>query len=307
MQETYMSHAILVDLTECVGCGACRDACQQIHKFPEEENNKLDSQNFTTLRLCENSAEGTETYVRQMCQHCMDPACASVCLVGALEKTADGAVTWDAGKCIGCRYCMLACPFDIPKYEWDSQNPKVRKCTMCYQERHIDADLKVDSEGFLLDKHGERIEVDGREITSEERDTIIEMTTNDDDMRATACSVACPTGATLFGNRDELIAEAHRRIADNPDSYVPQVYGQNQVGGTSVFYLSNVSFESLGFYTKLEEEALPQRTWSVLEKIPDIVITAGVALGAVYWITSRREDVRRFEDETKKQRSQENS
>ncbi|PLX32038.1 MAG: 4Fe-4S ferredoxin [Ignavibacteria bacterium] len=302
-----MSHAILVDLTECVGCGACRDACQQVHKFPEIENTKLDAQNFTTLRLCEDAEEGTETYVRQMCQHCQDPACASVCLVGAIEKTADGAVTWDEGKCIGCRYCMLACPFDIPKYEWESGNPKVRKCTMCHQERHLAENAKVDNEGFVIDRNGDRIEIDGREITADDRDSIVSMTTNDDDDRATACSVACPTAATLFGDRDELLAEAHARIKDNPDDYVPQVYGSKEVGGTSVFYLSNVSFESLGFYTKLDHEALPQRTWNVLEKIPDIVVTAGVALGAVYWITSRRDEVRRYEDEVKKQKANKHS
>lgn len=298
-----MSHAILVDLTECVGCGACRDACQQIHHFPQVESTGLDAQNFTNLRLVEDSESGTETYVRQLCQHCQDPACVSACLVGALEKTSDGAVTWDAGKCIGCRYCMLACPFDVPKYEWDSRNPKVRKCTMCHAERHITEDMKVDSDGYLIDAEGERITIDGREITSEERDTIIEMTTDMDGNRASACSVACPVGATMFGDRDELIAEAQRRISENPDDYVHKVYGLKEVGGTSVFYLASVPFEKLGFQTRLEEDPLPEKTWRVLEKIPDIVVTAGVALGAVYWITSRREDVRRFEEEKKKNRT----
>jgi formate dehydrogenase iron-sulfur subunit len=297
-----MSHAILVDLTACVGCGACRDACQQIHKFPEVESVKLDAHNFTTLRVHEDKESGTETYIRQMCRHCQEPACASVCLVGAIEKTKDGAVIWDTNKCIGCRYCMLACPYDIPKYEWDSMSPKIRKCTMCYQERHVTADMEVDSAGFVVDAKGERVLVDGREITAEDRDTIVEMTTDADGNRASACSVACPAEATFFGDRDELLAEAQRRIRENPDDYFPRVYGQTEVGGTSVFYLSNVSFESLGFNTNLEHTPLPEKTWSVLEKIPDIVVTAGVALGAVYWITSRREGVKRYEDEVKKNR-----
>ena len=300
-----MPHAILVDLTECVGCGACRDACQQVHHFPQVESNTLDAQNFTTLRAIER--EDGEVYARQMCQHCQDPACASVCLVGALEKTRDGAVIWDADKCIGCRYCMMACPFDIPKYEWASNNPKVRKCTMCYQERLLNADLKTDAEGFVLRRNGERYLIDGRPVNAEDREMIIEMTTNEEGGRASACSVACPMGATKFGDRDALIAEAQRRIKDNPDTYVPKVYGQKEVGGTSVFYLSSVPFEDLGFYTKLDTESLPQRTWRVLEKIPDIVTTAAVALGAVYWITNRREDVRKYEEEVKKQRSQQKS
>jgi formate dehydrogenase iron-sulfur subunit len=297
-----MSHAILIDLTECVGCGACRDACQQVHHFPQTESTTLDSQNFTTLRTIE--TDDGEVYARQMCQHCQDPACASACLVGALEKTKDGAVNWAAEKCIGCRYCMVACPFDIPKYEWASNNPKVRKCTMCYKDRLLTADMKTDAEGYVLNRSGDRYMIDGLPVKSEDRDMIIEMTTNGDDKRATACSVACPTNATMFGDRNALIAEAHRRLRDNPDTYVQKVYGLKEVGGTSVLYLSSVPFEKLGFYTNLDTEALPIRTWRVLEKIPDIVLTAGVALGAVYWITNRREDVRKYEEEVKNQRSQ---
>lgn len=297
-----MSHAMLIDLTQCVGCGACRDACQQVHHFPQKENTHLDARNFTTLRTIE--TENGEVYARQMCQHCQDPACASACLVGALEKTRDGAVNWDADKCIGCRYCMVACPFDIPKYEWSSNNPKVRKCTMCYKDRQLTADMKTDAEGFVLARNGKRFTIDGQPVKAEDRDMVIEMTTNVDGHRASACSVACPTGATLFGERDELIAEAHTRLRENPDNYVQKVYGLQEVGGTSVLYLSSVPFEKLGFYTKLDTEALPQRTWRVLEKIPDIVVTAGVALGAVYWITNRREEVRKFEEEVKTQRSQ---
>ncbi len=301
-----MPHAILVDLTECVGCGACRDACQQVHHFPQEECTQLDAHNFTTLRQIE-TAEGEEVFARQMCQHCQDPACASACLVGALEKTRDGAVTWDTDKCIGCRYCMVACPFDIPKYEWNSNNPKVRKCTMCYQERHLRADATTDSEGYVLDRSGKRVSIDGRLVTGEDRDMIVEMTTNSESKRATACSVACPMGATVFGERSALLAEAHRRLRANPDTYVQKVYGQKEVGGTSVFYLSSMPFEKLGFSTKVGTEGLPDRTWRVLEKLPDVVLTAGVALSAVYWITNRREDVRKYEEELKKQRSQQKS
>ncbi|MDT8324044.1 MAG: 4Fe-4S dicluster domain-containing protein, partial [Bacteroidota bacterium] len=94
---------------------------------------------------------------------------------------------------------------------------------------------------------------------------------------------------------------------ESPDDYVPRIYGQKEVGGTSVFYLSNVSFESLGFYTNLENTSYPEKTWRVLEKIPDIVVTAGVALGAVYWITSRRDDVKRYEEEIKSKRSKKKS
>ena len=289
-----MSYAILVDLTACAGCGACREACQTVHGFPVEDNSTLDSHNFTRVQLMETKG-GDAVYVRQMCRHCTDPACGSACPVGALEKQKEGAVTYDATKCLGCRYCMLACPFDIPKYEWDQLAPKVRKCTMCFQERHLDpASQRVDGSGFLIDRRGSRITVDGEPLTPERRDEIVEMTTGSGG-RATACSVACPAEATLFGDRDELLAEALRRVHQDTATYVPKVYGEREVGGTSVFYISGVSFEELGFSTTLDTNPLPERTWQALSKIPDLVMTAGVALGAVYWITHRREEVRQYE------------
>jgi formate dehydrogenase iron-sulfur subunit len=291
-----MSHALLIDLSLCVGCGACRTACQEIHHFPDEENTVLNDKNFTLLEHHQ-LKDGNELWVRRMCQHCVEPACASACLVGALEKTADGAVTWDTNKCIGCRYCMLACPFDIPKYEWHAMSPKVRKCTMCHAERHLTADMKTDKDGFVLDRRGERMVIEDRTIKIEDRDHIIEMTTGADGGRASACSVACPAEATVYGDRETLLAEATRRIKEAPDSYVQKVYGKSEVGGTSVFYISPVPFEDLGFITKVEHTPLPEKTWNVLKHIPNVVVTAGVALGAVYWITSRRDDVRRFEEE----------
>lgn len=241
-----MSYALLIDITQCVGCGECRRACQVSHGFPDVDTTTMNEKAFTVLE------QHGEMYVRRLCQHCEEPACASVCPVGALYKSKEGPVNYDVDKCLGCRYCMLACPYDVPKYEWGSVNPRVRKCTMCYDERT--------SKG-----------------------------------QPTACSEACPTGATLFGNRAELLAEAHKRIAENPGTYHPRVYGEREVGGTSVLYLSSVPFEKLGFTTAAGTEPMPKLTWDVLSKLPDVVVVAGVAFSSIYWITHRREDVRKHE------------
>lgn len=112
----------------------------------------------------------------------------------------------------------------------------------------------------------------------------------------TACSEACPTGATKFGNRDELLKEACERLAAEPDKYVQKIYGEKEVGGTSVFYLSSVPFEHLGFNTNLQTTPLPQLTWNVLSKIPGIVSVGGVMLFGIWWITNRREQVREYEE-----------
>ncbi len=119
------TRAILVDITKCIGCRRCEEACKQIHGFPMETEPTLSP---TALTVVE---ERGDRFVRRFCMNCQDPACASACLVGALKKTALGPVTYDATKCIGCRYCLVACPFNVPRYEWTKLVPYVKKCDMC--------------------------------------------------------------------------------------------------------------------------------------------------------------------------------
>jgi formate dehydrogenase iron-sulfur subunit len=107
----------------------------------------------------------------------------------------------------------------------------------------------------------------------------------------TACSEACPTNATITGEREELIAEAQRRIRENKGEYYPRIYGLKEVGGTDTFFLSAVPFEQLGLNTKLPTEAMPPLTWSVLSKVPDVAAVGSVLLSGIWWITHRREEV----------------
>lgn len=109
----------------------------------------------------------------------------------------------------------------------------------------------------------------------------------------TACATVCPTGATKFGERDQLIAEAEERIRNNPGRYIDHVYGITEVGGTSVLLLSDVPFDTLGYRTDLSHEPLPELTWNVLHKLPKVVGIGGVLMSGIWWITKRREDVQR--------------
>jgi formate dehydrogenase iron-sulfur subunit len=111
--------------------------------------------------------------------------------------------------------------------------------------------------------------------------------------RPTACAEACPTGATKFGNREELIAEAQERLRQNPGNYVPHIYGLTEVGGTSVLILSSAPFEAYGLPApaKLGDTPMPDYTFRILSKIPDFVPLWALVLGGVYWITHRREAV----------------
>jgi formate dehydrogenase iron-sulfur subunit len=236
------ARALLFDVTRCIGCGACAQACKESHGFPGTgEETELDAVTYTVVL-----DKGDDRYLRRMCMHCVDPSCASACPVGAFSKTALGPVTYDASKCLGCRYCMVACPFSIPRYEWSKAVPRVRKCDGCFDRQ---------SQGL-----------------------------------PTACTEACPAEATIGGTRAELLAEAHRRIAENPDAYHPVVYGEHEVGGTSVLILSPVPFEQLGL-PAVGSQALPELTWASLSKVPGVVGVGGAALAAIYWITHRREEV----------------
>ncbi len=123
-------NAILFDVNECVGCKACVYACAKENELPDTDLEILSEHRFTAL---EEINEDEEWYLRRMCMHCVEPSCASACPVGALKKTPLGPVVYDFDKCIGCRYCMVACPFNVPRYEWDSMTPRVRKCQMCHE------------------------------------------------------------------------------------------------------------------------------------------------------------------------------
>ncbi len=143
-------YGILTDLTLCIGrnCRKCEEACNKENKLPPpkvplEDNSVFDSirrtdaQNYTVVNRFPNpNPGGRPVYVKHQCRHCDEPACASACLVSAFRKTPEGPVVYNKNICIGCRYCMTACPFYVPAYEYDSPfSPGVTKCTMCYDTR----------------------------------------------------------------------------------------------------------------------------------------------------------------------------
>jgi Fe-S-cluster-containing dehydrogenase component len=129
---------VLVDTTRCVGCRACEAACAEANELPAppdgEQVLKAPRDTSTTAFTVVNRGDapgGGDRFAKKQCMHCLAPACASACPVTALKKLPTGPVTYDASKCMGCRYCMVACPFNIPKYEYEALAPRVRKCTFC--------------------------------------------------------------------------------------------------------------------------------------------------------------------------------
>jgi formate dehydrogenase iron-sulfur subunit len=126
---------ILVDVTKCAGCEECVAACIAANGMDPKAAAKeraTSQDGLSANRLC--AIEPVQArYVRKACMHCLEPSCAAACPVGAIAKSSMGPVEYDPSKCIGCRYCMLACPFHIPRYEWNRTLPFVRKCTLCLQ------------------------------------------------------------------------------------------------------------------------------------------------------------------------------
>jgi len=129
---------VLVDTTRCIGCRNCELVCAEANRLPEpdlddavlEQERRTSERQFSVINRYETS--GGEVFVKRQCMHCITPACASACLTRAMVKTDRGPVLWRENKCMGCRYCMVSCPFDMPKFEYHSANPRIRKCTMCF-------------------------------------------------------------------------------------------------------------------------------------------------------------------------------
>ncbi|MDI6889860.1 MAG: 4Fe-4S dicluster domain-containing protein [Thermodesulfovibrionales bacterium] len=143
-------YTVLVDTTKCIGCRRCEWACNEWNKNPNRPIKEFEASvhqeksvfdkvrrthagEFTVVNRYISSKDGKPIYVKKQCMHCEEPGCLSSCFVDSFKKTPEGSVLHNPAVCIGCRYCMIACPFDIPAYEYyEALNPQVTKCTMCY-------------------------------------------------------------------------------------------------------------------------------------------------------------------------------
>jgi len=219
-------NGILYDSTRCAGCQSCESSCAEANGLPaptaaiEAGIIRNTDEVHRTVVNAFNSTKG-EAYLKKQCMHCNEPACTAACLTQAMYKTKEGAVIWRGDKCMGCRYCMVSCPFDIPKFEYHSANPKIEKCNMCY--------------GRLTEG------------------------------KVPAC----------VENK-----EARKRIVENPEQYVDQIYGEHEAGGTGFLYLAAVPFGELGLNTTIQKESYPGLSKGFLYSVPTIfVLWPAILLG----------------------------
>jgi formate dehydrogenase iron-sulfur subunit len=264
-----MSKGVLYDGTRCIGCRACSVACKVWNNLRADLGAKgtveggiqgqavVSDKTFTFMRFREVEAEDGSlkwAFAKIQCMHCQHPACQTACIVGALRRSDEtGAVTYNRGKCIGCRYCMVACPFGIPCYEWDRPSPWIKKCTFC-------ADRQEGSD------------------------------------REPACVTTCLTDALVFGEREDLIAEARRRFEAEPDRYwrnedgEHHIYGEHEVGGTAWMYISSVSPADLDLPDVTDEE-VPENAHKAMGTLPYYAVGVVGLMGAVYWVTKRKQKI----------------
>jgi Fe-S-cluster-containing dehydrogenase component len=236
---------MLYDTTKCIGCKACVVACREANELEPDRRGiegglyqaPEDLNGYTKNIIKLFKGEEQMSYFKNQCMHCLDPACASACMLHSLHKNEEtGVVEYSPEYCVGCRYCQMVCPFNIPKFEFAKAVPKIVKCELC---RHRIQDAAALSDGFTRYPRGQ----------------------------GPACCEVCPRGAVIYGTRDELLAEAKRRIAASPGRYFEdRVYGETEAGGTQVLYLSHVSFQDLGL-PQLSAEPVPKLAYSVQEGI----------------------------------------
>lgn len=231
---------IFYDATLCIGCKVCQSACKYHNKMPLEHSSveqlwddpvDLSAKTLNIIKvyqhgtgLAKDSEINGYSFIKRHCMHCVDPSCVSACPVSALTKHPDnGVVSYNKDACIGCRYCQIACPYNIPKFEFDKAFPLIRKCQLCNHRF---------AEGGY-----------------------------------SACCEFCPTGASIFGNVNDLLSEARMRLTLKPGDYHAfpvghvksreksyrevaryhqHVYGEKEGGGTQVLMLAGVPFDKLG-------------------------------------------------------------
>ena len=250
---------VLVDTTKCVGCRACEAACTETNHQPAptllndpavftKGPRVTDTRHYTVVNAANTAASAVPArFIKRQCMHCLEPACASACLVRALNKTPTGPVEYHKDRCLGCRYCMVACPFGVPKYEYESATPFVQKCTFCGDRQ----------------ARGE----------------------------SPACTSVCPSGALLFGRRDELVEVARERLYAKGSKYVRHIFGEHEVGGTSWMYLTDIPFEKLGLPTNLGTYAYSSLTQASRAAVPFVLTLWPPLLMGMYTFSKRRAEV----------------
>lgn len=266
------SYGVLHDTTRCIGCRRCEAACQEINHLPMPEKP------FTDLSVCDRPrrlsayawtvvnkyAVNGQAYFRKLqCFHCNDPACMAACFTKCYTKLPDGAVYYDGSQCVGCRYCMVACPFYVPGFQYDlAWDPLIQKCTFCEDTRLKKHKLPACVEACPVDaltfgRRSDLIKV-ARQRINENPGQYVDYVYGETDAGGTAWMVLAPAAGADPGPADDIA-------------------------------VTGKQMKQLGLDTELGSQPMAELTYGALGSVPMIVAFWPVLFGGAYAITKRRE------------------
>jgi Fe-S-cluster-containing dehydrogenase component len=287
---------LLYDANLCVGCKACVAACKTANENPPEFSTEdrlwdtpLDTSGYTfnIIKMYRNGTMEQKdaeingyAFMKTSCMHCADPSCVSACPVSAMTKNpVTGVVGYDAGICIGCRYCVAACPFGIPKYQYDQPAGKIGKCELC-RHRHKDGKYSACAEVCPT----------GATLFGRTEDLLVEA------KRRLALKPGEPAKFPRGHLRAANLKSAPNGIQwkDEPDQsyetpagkYIQHVYGEKEYGGTQVLKLSGVPFVKVGM-PDLPPEAAASHSETIQTMLYGGLALPLAALGALTYVAKR--------------------
>ena len=247
------SMAVLHDITRCIGCRKCEGACNAVNELPRPEKpfddlsvlnqkRRTSAKTFTVVNQYAAGDSGRPVWAKIQCNHCLEPACASACFVKAFTKNADGSVTYNADLCVGCRYCMIACPFEIPTYEYDEPlTPRVMKCTMCHpriQEGKLPGCVEAcPTEALVFGRRDELIRV-ARERIHAIPGRYIDHIYGENEMGGTAWLYLSGVSFADVGKREDLGSTSAPKLTSGALGSVPIVVGLWPVLLTGIYAIT---------------------------------------------------------------------
>ena len=273
---------LLYDSTLCIGCKACVAGCKEANGMPLEESTgeknlwdtPLDLSGKTlnvikvymngTMDKKDNEANGF-AFIKKSCLHCVDPSCVSACPVSAMQKDKKtGIVSHDPDACIGCRYCVAACPFGVPRFQYDTATPRIQKCQLCqhrYKDGKFSACAEVCPTGATLFGPVAMLKEEAKR------------------------RLALKPGQAANYPRGDIAKPWPSHEKEAP-AYQQRIYGEKEVGGTQMLLLSAVSFAKLG-YPDLPDRSFSSQSETTQHTLYSFMALPAVVLGGLAYVAKK--------------------